>query len=296
MLVRGHPEYPDAWANRDTQQVPMPVYARGRVPVSPAVTLVGTRTASPMSLRFTRALAFDLAARGIVIWSGGAIGIDTAAHLGALDAGGSTVVVLAGGLDRAYPPENRPLFERVLAAGGALVSLQPDLAPSRPAYFIQRNALLAVVGEVTVVVQAGVKSGARSTAAAARRAGRPVAVVPQAPWDSRGAGCVAELMLGATPVARAADVWRILSERVLLPPFDGEDRSRGVAAKVRTVCPSLRGEVEEALWVHLADDPSHVDELCERADLPAHRVLPALLTMALRAVVVEGPAGCYRRA
>jgi len=276
--------------------VPVPVYVRGRLPVSVAVAIVGTRRASPMSLRFARALAHDLAARGIAIWSGGAVGIDTAAHLGALEAGGSTVVVLAGGLERRYPRENEPLFERVLDAGGALCSLHPDVEPPKPAHFIRRNELIAVVGDVTVVVQAGVKSGARSTAAAARRAGRPVAVVPQVPWDSRGAGCVAELMLGARPIARAADVWNMLAERVLIRPFDGEDRTRNVGSKFRSVHPPLRGDVEEALWRHLEDEPTHVDVLCERADLPAHRVLPALLTMALRAVVVEGPGGCYRRA
>lgn len=225
------------------------------------------------------------------------MGIDTAAHSGALDAGGVTVAVLAGGLDDPYPRDNAALFGRILASGGAVCSLQPDGTPPLRPLFIQRNRLIASAADVTVVIQASLRSGARSTAAAARRAGRPVAVVPMAPWDPRGAGCAAELMLGARPVSRAGDVWSLLRERCPeVPELGGEALSDAAGAPRRRVTPRLQGPVERALWAHLGDQPAHVDVLCERSGLTARQVLPALLTMALRAVVVEGPGGCYRRA
>src|SRR6185503_16237641 len=123
-----------------------------------------------------------------------------AAHEAALAVGGTTVVVSGSGLDRPYPREHTALFARVLEQGGALLARVPDATPPTPPGFLRRNELLAALTVATVVIEAGLKSGARSTAAAARRLGRPLCAVPHAPWDALGAGCALELARGARAV------------------------------------------------------------------------------------------------
>jgi DNA processing protein len=287
------------------------LYVRGRLPSAPAVAIVGTREPSDEARAFARALAGDLARDGIVVFSGGARGVDLAAHEGALDAGGATVVVMGGGLARPYPPEHEPLFARAVAHGGALVARVPDDVPPQPVGFLRRNEILAALTQATVVVEAGVRSGARSTAAAARKLGRPLLVVPHAPWSPHGAGCIAELACGAIVASSAADVLAALGaparkSRSTAPPFREARRRHKKEG-------SRREPSQIALAIDLSDDERavlgafgeqaaraserafHLDELAERTSLPSRTVQGALLTLTLKAVVVEGPAGFFRR-
>jgi DNA processing protein len=134
----------------------------------------------------------------VVLWSGGALGIDAAAHEGALDAGGRTVLVAGGALDAPYPACHRGLYERVEASGGTLVSLLADGHRPRPWIFLERNRLLAALTIGTVIVECPLKSGARSTAAAARHLERPVWIAAQPPWEPALALAVREeVRLGA---------------------------------------------------------------------------------------------------
>ncbi len=198
------PDYPLALRALAPPDRPPPVlHLRGVLPRSAGIAVVGRREASEEARAFTRALVHELARAGLSIWSGGALGIDAAAHEAALEAGAPTVVVAGGGLARPYPPAHVPLFDRVLAHGGALLSHLPDLAPPTPPSFIARNRILAAVTGATLVVEAGLKSGARSTAAAARKLGRPLLVVPHPPWSEAGAGCAAELVRGARAITGA---------------------------------------------------------------------------------------------
>jgi len=331
-----HPRYPTALAERGPSAPTL--YVRGTIPDAPGVAVVGTREPSPAAVDFTRALVLDLAERGLAIWSGGAIGIDAAAHEAALEARAPTVVVMGGGLDQPYPKQNIALFDRVLAAGGALVSRAPDAEFPSPARFHQRNELLAALSAVTVVIEAGEKSGARSTAAAARRLGRPLGVVPQAPWEPRGTGCALELAAGAHAVVSAEDVLALMgleagrrarggrrvgraAQLVLrgmgpaqtAPPraltsgrasceTSGE-RGRGPANASSGQGEAGEGEdavlagatpAERAVFAAIAGKSAHADELCERTALSLPVVLEALLTLTLRAIVVEGPAGLYQ--
>jgi DNA processing protein len=139
--------------------------------------------------------------------SGGAVGVDAAAHGGALDGGGRTVVVLGCGLDVPYPRANTGLFARVLAAGGSVVSEHPPGVPPRPAHFLPRNRLIAALAAAVVVVEAAEESGSLSTAKAAggRGSGR-VLVIPGAPWDAGAAGCNALIRDGAALVRGLADI------------------------------------------------------------------------------------------
>jgi DNA processing protein len=208
-----------------------------------------------------------------------------------------------------------------------------------PRHFVQRNALLAAMTLATVVVEAGVESGARSTAAIARRLGRPVLAVPNAPWDPRGAGCLQEIALGALPLTRAADVFTAIgaAHRLggaevgagppvppvrpqalgvrrrasrapeLQPPAEApaSTEPRGSTPTDAPFGPDERAVLDALAAARAADHPAsapsrpapmHLDEVCERTGLSPPRAAGALLTLTLHAVVVEGPAGSYRRA
>ncbi|MET0287430.1 MAG: DNA-processing protein DprA, partial [Polyangiales bacterium] len=191
---------------RELRDPPRTLHVEGTLPsLERAVAIVGTRRVDAAGLRFARELASDLARAGCTIVSGGAHGIDTAAHEGALDVGGATIAVLPSRLDEPYPPRNRLLFEHI-AATGALLG-EHELEPVRYAsVFLARNRLIAALARITIVVQAPVQSGALSTAAHARKLGRPLMAVPFAPWEVRGAGCLELLAEGALMLRSSADV------------------------------------------------------------------------------------------
>ena len=186
-----------------------PVRVRGVLASEgPAVAIVGARVATQVGMDRAHALARHLASRGVRIVSGGALGIDGAAHRGALAGDGVTTVVLGSGLDVPYPKRHRPLFTQVLARGGALVSLLEDHVEPRASTFVQRNPLIAALADVVIVVEADLRSGSLSTARAARELGRVVTAWPGSRGCERllaqGAGIIedvrdAELALAGTP-------------------------------------------------------------------------------------------------
>ena len=197
-LAAAPPDPPCAW-----------LFVAGPLPPSPeiAVAVVGGWRASPLRLAAARSLGAGLANAGRCVVSGGAAGVDAAAHAGALDAGGRTVAVLGCGLDVAYPRVNAELFRRILAEGGTLLGEHPPGAQPRPANFIPRNRLIAALAAAVVVVEAGARSGSLATAraAGARGAGRVLAV-PGAPWDPGAHGCNDLIREGATLVRCLDDV------------------------------------------------------------------------------------------
>jgi DNA processing protein len=219
LLQRGDASYPE----RLEEIGAPPLYLQGALPRAPAVAIVGRRDASAGGVRFARRLARGLAESGFVVWSGGAVGIDAAAHMGALEAGAPTVVVCGAGLDVEYPPEHVDLFRDVVRGGGARLARVPDATQPFPSNFLRRNEVLAAATLATVVVEAGVRSGARNTATHARRLGRPLCIVPGTPWDVRGAGCALELVLGGTPIACLQDLIAAIDG---LPPPPVKPRRR----------------------------------------------------------------------
>lgn len=187
---------------------PFALWVRGVLPTTGrSVALVGARACTSYGERVAVDLALDLARRGWAVTSGGAYGIDAAAHRGALLGEGSTVVVLAGGVDRAYPVGNAALLEEVVRARGSLVSeVPPGAAPTR-SRFLQRNRLIAAMSAATVVVEAAWRSGAASTAHHAARLLRPVGAVPGPVTSASSAGCHRLLRDGvAVCVTDAAEV------------------------------------------------------------------------------------------
>lgn len=185
-----------------------PLWIVGRLPER-CVTLVGARRADIGGLRTARALAGELACAGWTVVSGGATGCDAAAHEGALEAGGTTVVVLASGLARPYPREHLGLFARAAATGAVVTPFAPEVEPL-PAHFHRRNRILAALGAATVVVRAGARSGALSTASYARRYGRPVAAVPGSPTCAQAEGSNELLRGGDSVVLDVRDVLRLV--------------------------------------------------------------------------------------
>lgn len=187
---------------------PFALWVRGAPPaVRRSVALVGARASTTYGERVTVDLAVELARSGWTVVSGGAYGIDAAAHRGALLGGGATLVVLAGGVDRAYPVGNARLLEEVVGAGGTLVSeVPPGSSPTR-GRFLQRNRLIAAASRATVVVEAAWRSGAASTAHHAARLLRPVGAVPGPVTSAASAGCHRLLRDGvAVCVTDAAEV------------------------------------------------------------------------------------------
>ena len=288
-------DYP--YALRELAAPPDPLCVRGEPLFVPAVAIVGTRHPSAEAEAYAHDLAFRLARSGVAVWSGGAVGIDAAVHRGALDAGGVTVAVVGTGLDHCYPPEHAALYEEIVLAGGAIVSPFEPAQEARLFTFPQRNGALAALTQATVVVQAALRSGARSTARFARKLGRPLFVVPSAPWDAKSAGNVAELGLGARALIDECVLFKVFEVPWPAPP---RTASAPVFRSVSTFSPRPAPSIElashtQAVFLATSTTPRHLDDLCVETGQPTALVQEALLTLTLEAVLVEGPVGWYKR-
>ncbi len=203
-----HPAYPAAL--RDLADPPLAVFLRGAAAVPPpsergAVAIVGARRPTDAGLRLARRLGAFAAGSGLAIVSGMALGIDGAAHAGALDAGGLTVAVLGCGTDVAYPRSHRGLYARIVEHGVALSEYPPGTAPA-PWRFPARNRLIAALAGTLVVVEARARSGALITADHALDLGRDVVAVPGAAGASSAAGTNGLIKAGAGLVEDEADL------------------------------------------------------------------------------------------
>jgi DNA processing protein len=181
---------------------------RGRwpLPAGPRVAVVGARRPTPYGEAVAERLSTDLAAAGVTVISGLALGVDAAAHEGALLGGGVTVAVLGTGVDVVYPAANAGLARRIVEAGGALVSQFPDGTPPERANFPRRNWTMASLADLVVVVEAAEGSGALITADAALAQGHTVMAVPGSVFSPRSVGCHQLLRDGAGLVQNARDV------------------------------------------------------------------------------------------
>ena len=261
----------------------------GELPdVSRAIAVVGTRRADDEALDFAYELARHLALNGWAVVSGGAVGIDRAAHEGAIDGGGQTVAVLPTGLDAAYPRANHDLFVRVVEAGCLLTEVEDGTDPQR-GRFLTRNRLIAALGRSTVVVQAPARSGALSTARIAQRLGRAVFSVPASPWDSRGSGNLGLLARGARICARPGDV---LSETA---PGGGSFDPRPTTADEKNHNYSNLSQAEQTILQSIRSRARHPEDLCQRTGIPAFEVQRSILRLLVRGLIEEKPGGRYRR-
>lgn len=216
LLIPEDPEWP-AWpfigfdvAGDDELAAPLALWVLGTERldelVERSVGVVGSRAATGYGQHVAADLGFGLAERGFTVVSGAAIGIDGAAHRGALAAEGATVAVLACGVDRRYPPAHADLLQRIAASGAVVSEYPPGAVPARHRFLV-RNRIIAGLAGGTVVVEAGLRSGARRTAANAGALGRPVMAVPGPVTSAVSAGCHALLReAGALAVTRVEEV------------------------------------------------------------------------------------------
>ncbi|MDR1633477.1 MAG: DNA-processing protein DprA [Bifidobacteriaceae bacterium] len=177
--------------------------------LTPSVAVVGARASTSYGESMTAAIVGDLAGRGVAVVSGGAFGIDAAAHRAALAQGGFTVAVMAGGVDRFYPAGNDGLLKAVAQEGAVVSELPPGAAPRRER-FLSRNRLIAALATVTVVTEAGWRSGSQRTASVAAELLRPVAAVPGPATSPQSAGCHKLIRQGMATLVTGADEVREL--------------------------------------------------------------------------------------
>ena len=276
-LHRGDARYPAAL--EDLPDPPRRLWARGDLAIleRPTVAIVGTRRATAYAERVTRQLATTLARAGACVISGLARGVDAAAHHGALEVGGATIAVLGTGLDVCFPKGHASL-QRDIAARGLLLTELPPTDAAHGGSFPRRNRIIAALARATIVVEAGVKSGALITATRALEMNRTVAAVP-GPIDVPQAQGSNELVRdGATVVTSMADALALL----------------GLTAPIR-LHEIPEGTSERTVWQALEVGGLDLESLAARASLPAHETLAAVSALELRGLVECALTGEIRR-
>jgi len=244
----------------------------------PSVAIVGSRAPSEAGQRLALETARRLGRAGVCIISGLALGIDGAAHAGALEAGARPVGVLGGGHGSFHPRRNRGLAERMIEGGGAVVSPYEPTAPARPWQFLQRNGIVAALADAVVVVEAAARSGALNTASWAADLGIPVFAFPGDVNRPKVAGCLALLRDGAT-LARDAD--DILGDL-------GLGQAPADADRVRQLSIALT-PLEARLLEALAAGECDLEALVERCAEPLAAVLAAIGVLEIQGVVERRP-------
>jgi DNA processing protein len=285
------------------------LYVRGNGPIDSTrcVAVVGARAASDAGRRMAQRLGLELAAKGIVVVSGLARGIDAEAHQGALDARGHTIAVLGSGIDVIYPPEHRALAEKIVESEGALLTELPVATPPTAENFPTRNRILSGLCLGVVIVEAADKSGSLITARLALEQDRQVFAVPGSPVSGKARGSNRLIKQGAVLVECVEDVVEELAPQ--LEGFAGSARPGGSAGagtpSEATMSPSEIGErppksdarfgaVEEgdarAIISKLnGEDKLHIDAIIEATGLNAQTVLQLLLELELRGLVSQHP-------
>lgn len=180
---------------------------------TPMVALVGSRKVSPYGREVTERLARELAGAGVIVVSGLAYGVDSIAHRAALDAGGRTIAVLAGGLDNIYPAANQQLSKRILQQGGVIISEYDQGMPALPHQFVARNRIISGLSLVTVITEAAAKSGSLHTASFALEQGREVLAVPGNITSPTSDGTNQLIKTGAMPATSTQDILNLLGIR-----------------------------------------------------------------------------------
>lgn len=272
---------------------PQLLYLKGEEALlaAPCVAVVGSRRATEYGVRVAAAIAANLVAHGAVVVSGLAFGIDQAAHEAALDGDGGTIAVLATGADRAYPPSNRGLMERI-ARRGLLVS---EFAPGERALrhnFPRRNRIIAALSRAVVVVEAAAGSGALITADHALELGRDVFAVPGPIDRPQSEGTNALLRDGAHVVTHPADVAQALG---LAPPVGAAAGGGTAQGELALDPPPGLSTDAQRVWRALDPDPRHVDEVAQHAGLDTRRVLAALSQLELSGLAVPYPGMRFAR-
>lgn len=265
---------------------PLALWVRGPADLAPlgvrSVGIVGSRAATSYGTNVTAELAYGLAREGVVVVSGGAYGIDAAAHRAALVAEGTTVLVSAGGLDRPYPPGNASLFDRVGETGLLIAESPPGCTPQRHR-FLTRNRLVAAFSTGVVVVEAAARSGATNTAGHARVLGRPLMAVPGPITSTLSVGCHALLRDETAPALLVTSVDDVLA--VVGSIGEGLSVRPAGATDVRDELDRLDAGARSVFDGLHARRFSGVDEIAARSGVSAMEVVRALPTLDLAGLI-----------
>ncbi len=289
---------------------PAVLWVRGSVDLLgwPGIAVVGTRSPTPYGSGMAELLSRDLAQRGLSILSGMARGIDTAAHKGALDAGGRTLAVWGTGLDVVYPKENKKLAEQTVAAGGAIITEFPMGTFPAPQNFPIRNRTLSGISVGVLVVEAAEYSGTRITARCAMEQNRDVFAVPGNVTNKNSWGPNTLIKQGAKLTATWEDVWEDLPSqiRLLLEDAQGargprradESKPAGAASLFNTQAEQAMSEHERKVFARLRhDEPVQLDGLMEQmeSELGSAEIFTALFELELAGRVKALPGKHYVR-
>ena len=281
-----HADYPESL--KAIYDPPLLLYVRGKLPelndIEPkSFGIVGTRNASDYALQLTKQLSQDLAGQGVAIISGLALGVDSAAHEGALTTeGGQTVAVLGSGVDIIYPRQNQTMAKKITEGHGAVISEYALGTRPHARNFPGRNRIITGVSKGILVVEAGEKSGALITADYAAEEGRQVFAVPGRVGDPRSSGVLKLLKQGAVLVQSASDI------------LDELDWQENLARKAHTK-PALN--TQEAALTALIErlETPLLDDLIAASQQTAPQLLPQLIQLELKGIIRTLPGGRYTR-
>ena len=269
------------------KEIPSPpavLYARGSLTdqdLNRTVAIVGTRRISPYGRQITRLLATDLAAAGLTVVSGLALGVDGVAHRAALDAGGRTIAVLGTGIDVNYPSQHRGLAKDIAESGAVVTEFPPGTEPAGE-NFPKRNRIISGLSMATLVTEAPAKSGALITASFANHQGRDVLAVPGDVFSVLSAGCNALIRDGAAMARNSGDVFEAINfaARAIQLPFEIE-------------APPPMKHDERQVAETLSLKPIHHDEITRTCGLPAHKVAALLTIMEMKGLAKDVGGGHY---
>ncbi|RME61047.1 DNA-protecting protein DprA [Candidatus Parcubacteria bacterium] len=277
ILLPSTASYPESL--KEIPQPPHGIYVRGEIPASsmPWVAIVGTRKATAEGRAAAKYFAAELARQGICVVSGLALGIDGAAHQGALEGGGTTVAVLACGLDRVYPSSHTALAREILRGHGALISEYPPEQPPLPHLFLARNRIIAGIAALTLVIEAPQKSGSLVTAYFALESNREVGVVPGPYRHPHYQGSHALIKRGAALIDSPRDILELLH----IAP-----------AAHHKFSPTQKGALsdeEQVILSYLSQcaAPANIDKIIRDTTLNAKTATYALSLLVVKGIVQE---------
>lgn len=278
---------PDARYPRLLQEIghaPLALFCHGDVALlsRTQIAVVGARSASPQGRETAQAFAAELTRCGLVITSGLAVGIDGAAHRGALDAGGATIAVCGTGLDRVYPARHRELAHEI-AQRGLIVSEFPTGTPPLPENFPRRNRIISGLSAGVLVIEAAPQSGSLITARLATEQGREVFAIPGSIHTPLSRGGHALIRSGAKLTESVADILEEIAPQL------------GLSIAPRTGMSEVLPPMQQRVLDALGFEATPFDRLAERLALPVSELSEALLTLELAGRVASAPGGAYQR-
>ncbi|MGI9346022.1 MAG: DNA-processing protein DprA [Gammaproteobacteria bacterium] len=291
ILMPSDTGYPDSLAQ--LPDAPIPIYMRGNAALlnQNLLAVVGSRNPSTQGREIAFQLSRELSALGFAIVSGLAVGIDTAAHNGALDNGGSTLAIMAHGMDRVYPPENRLLAQQI-ASKGLVLTEYPWGSPIFRAQFPMRNRIIAGLSKAVIVIEAAEKSGALITAHVAAELGKEVMAVPGSIRTGQSAGCHLLIREGAALVENSMHILQCLNaaNQFTLPIDLPDGAQKNTVSKAE---PDLAPDLLR-LYRLVGDSPMMLDQLMQQTHSSASQIAALLVELELSGLVVRENGGYVR--